>query len=133
MGSHNSTNANGDNYVAYVFSEVSSYNKFASYSGNGNANGKFVYTGFRPAWVLISNSNAGFDWVLQDSKRSPGNVANKKLNPNQSAAEQSNYDKIDILSNGFKPRVSDAGVNANGSVYYYWAFAESPFKNSRAR
>ena len=133
LGSHNSTNANGDNYVAYVFSEVSSYNKFASYSGNGNANGKFVYTGFRPAWVLISNSNAGFDWVLQDSKRSPGNVANKKLNPNQSAAEQSNYDKIDILSNGFKPRVSDAGVNANGSVYYYWAFAESPFKNSRAR
>ena len=133
LGSHNSTNANGDNYVAYVFSEVSFYNKFASYTGNGNANGTFVYTGFRPAWVVISNSNAGFDWVLQDSARSPFNVANKKLNPNQYAVEQTAYDKIDILSNGFKPRVSDAGVNASSSVYYYWAFAESPFKNARAR
>jgi len=133
IGSNDDINRNTSTYVAYVFSEVSSYNKFASYTGNGSTDGTFVFTGFRPAWVLISNSNAGFDWVLQDSKRSPGNVANKKLNPNQSAAEQSNYDKIDILSNGFKPRVSDAGVNANGSVYYYWAFAESPFKNSRAR
>ena len=133
LGSHNSTNSNGDNYVAYVFSEVSFYNKFASYTGNGNTNGTFVYTGFRPAWVVISNSNAGFDWVLQDSTRSPFNIANKKLNPNQNAVEQTAYDKIDILSNGFKPRVSDAGVNASSSVYYYWAFAESPFKNSRAR
>ena len=132
-GNRPMTNTSGDNYVAYFFSEVAGYSKFKSYTGNGNANGTFVYTGFRPAWVLIRNSNAGFNWVLQDSKRSAFNVADKKLNPDSNAVEQSNYDKIDILSNGFKPRVSDAGVNANGSVYYYWAFAESPFKYARAR
>jgi hypothetical protein len=127
-------NFNGETYVIYCFSNVSQYSKIGNYVGNGNASGTFVFTSFRPAWVLIKNSSAGgFDWVIHDVERSPSNLASKKLVPNSSAAEQTNADKIDILSNGFKSRVSDAGVNANGTTYIYLAFAESPFKNARAR
>ena len=71
--------------------------------------------------------------MIQDNKRSPFNLADNKLNSNTSSAEQTDYDKLDILSNGFKSRVADAGINANGASYIYLAFAESPFKNSRAR
>ena len=79
------------------------------------------------SWIVIKNRDAGgFDWVLQDNKRSPFNLCDNKLNPDSSAAEQTDYDKLDMLSNGFKPRVSDAGVNANGSSYIYFAFAERP-------
>mgnify|MGYP003117978025 CR=1 FL=1 len=127
-------NVSNNNYVAYCFSEVAGYSKFGSYTGNGNAEGTFVFTGFRPAWLLIKNYGAsGFDWVIQDNKRSPFNLADNKLNSNTSSAEQTDYDKLDILSNGFKSRVADAGINANGASYIYLAFAESPFKNSRAR
>ena len=128
------SNQSGQSIIAYCFSEVKNYSKFGSYTGNGDADGTFVFTGFRPAWVLIKNSSAGgYDWVLQDAARSPFNVAAKKLVPNGTAGENTSSDKIDILSNGFKPRKSDAGVNAGSSSYIYFAFAESPFKNSRAR
>jgi len=131
---NNKVNRSGDNYISYVFSEVAGYSKFGSYVGNGSSSGPFLFTGFRPAWVLIKNSGAsGFDWVLQDATRSPFNVANEKLNPNTSAAAQTGNDRIDILSNGFKCRDSSAGINANNSSYIYLAFAESPFKNARAR
>ena len=127
-------NTDTKKHIAYVFSEVAGYSKFGSYTGNGNADGTFVFTGFRPAWVLIKNSGAsGFDWVLQDSARSPSNLADNKLNPNTSSAEQTDYDKLDILSNGFKSRVSDPGINASGASYIYLAFAEAPFRNARAR
>ena len=131
---NNKVNRSGDNYISYVFSEVAGYSKFGSYVGNGSSSGPFLFTGFRPAWVLIKNSGAGgFDWVLQDATRSTFNVADKKLNPNTSAAEQTGNDRIDILSNGFKCRDSSAGINADNSSYIYLAFAESPFKNARAR
>jgi len=134
LGNGNATNRNTDDHIAYVFSEVAGYSKFGKYTGNGSSSGPFLFTGFRPAWVLIKNSGAsGFDWVLQDATRSPFNVANEKLNPNTSAAAQTGNDRIDILSNGFKCRDSSAGINANNSSYIYLAFAESPFKNARAR
>ena len=75
---------------------------------------------------MIKNQNNGFNWVIQDNKRSPFNLCDNKLNPDSSAAEQTDYDKLDMLSNGFKPRVSDAGVNASSSSYVYMAFAEQP-------
>ena len=117
--------------IAYCFAEIQGYSKFGIYTGNGDADGAFVYTGFKPAWVLIKNSGAdGFNWVLQDTTRSPFNLADNKLNPDSSAAEQTDYDKIDILSNGFKARVADAGCNADASTYIYMAFAEQPFVTS---
>ena len=129
-----SWHAVGSKMINYVFSEVAGYSKFGSYTGNGSSDGTFIFTGFRPAWVLIKNSGAGgFDWVLQDATRSTFNAADKKLNPNTSAAEQTGNDRIDILSNGFKCRDSSAGINASSSSYIYLAFAESPFKNARAR
>ena len=79
---------------------------------------------------MIKNQNSGFNWVIQDNKRSPTNLCDNKLNPDSNAVEQTDYDKLDMLSNGFKPRVSDAGVNANGSSYIYFAFAEHPFVTS---
>jgi len=130
---NNWTDVNGDGtkYIAYVFAPIKGYSKFGSYTGNGNADGAFVYTGFKPSWVMIKNSGAsGFNWVVQDATRSPFNLADKKLTPNTTNAEETNADKIDILSNGFKARVSDAGVNASSSSYIYMAFAESPFVSS---
>ena len=127
----NEVNTDARTYVHYVFTPIQGYSKFGSYTGNGNADGTFVYTGFKPAWVMIKNSGAsGFNWVLQDATRSPFNLADKKLTPNTTNAEETNADKIDILSNGFKARVSDAGVNASSSSYIYMAFAESPFVSS---
>ena len=134
IGNSNETNENNSDHIAYCFSEVAGYSKFGSYTGNGSSDGPFLFTGFRPAWVLIKNSGAsGFDWVLQDATRSTFNAADKKLNPNTNAAEQTGNDRIDILSNGFKCRDSSAGINASSSSYIYLAFAESPFKNARAR
>ena len=134
VGQQGAVNNNNIDYIGYIFSEVAGYSKFGSYTGNGNADGTFIFTGFRPAWVLIKNSGAsGFDWVLQDATRSPFNVANEKLNPNTSAAAQTGNDRIDMLSNGFKCRDSSAGINADGSSYIYLAFAEAPFRNARAR
>jgi len=119
-------------YVAYVFSEVAGYSKFGSYTGNGNADGTFVFTGFRPAFVIIKRTNASNDWFLQDDKRLGYNPANSYLEANTNLAEQAETD-IDILSNGFKCRSTGNGHNASGGTYIYFAFAKSPFKNSRAR
>ena len=119
-------NHSGDDYAAYCWVEIPGYSKFGGYTGNGNANGAYVHLGFKPAWLMIKVLSNGFNWVLQDNKRSPTNLCDNKLNPDSNAVEQTDYDKLDMLSNGFKPRVSDAGVNANGSSYIYFAFAERP-------
>ena len=117
--------ANND-HVVYIFTDVTSYCKHGSYTGNGNANGPFVYTGFKPAWVLQKNVSATQGWQLQDNKRNGFNGANKLLQPNDSAAE-SDVNRIDILSNGFKVITTDAGQNSSGASYIYMAFAENPF------
>ena len=126
-GNYNNVNYSGEKYVAYCWAEIPGYSKFGSYVGNGSSNGTFVYTGFRPAWIVIKNRDAGgYDWVLQDNKRSPFNLCDDKLNPNTNNTEATDYDKLDMLSDGFKLKQNAAGSNANGTTYVYMAFAEQP-------
>ena len=129
----NSSTGGAANFVAYVFAEVEGYSKFGSYTGNGNADGTFVFTGFRPAWVMIKQTNSTGSWVMHDNKRSPFNVIDEDLFANLSSAESDNTVDKDFLSNGFKHRASHLAVNASGSTYIYMAFAEQPFKFSNAR
>jgi hypothetical protein len=119
-------------YVAYCFSEIAGYSKFGSYIGNASTNGAFIYTGFRPRFLMIKNTSSADDWVMIDTSRATYNVAQYSLSANTSAAESSpSY--LDILSNGFKIRQTYSQVNANGSTYIYMAFAENPFSYSLAR
>jgi hypothetical protein len=125
-------NANGGTYVAYCFAEKQGYSKFGKYTGNGNANGPFVYTGFKPAFVIIKNTSAATNWYMWDNKRNPYNFVNNGLNPNTSNATQGTaYQALDFLSNGFKIRASVDGTwNGNGNNFIYMAFAENPFTTS---
>jgi hypothetical protein len=121
-------------YVAYCFSEIAGYSKMGSYTANASVDGPFVYTGFRPKFVMIKASGLVQEWVMMDTSRDPSNVANRYLLPNSAAVEGSGGDFIDFLSNGFKIRDSGSGVNYSaGQNYIYIAFAETPFKNALAR
>ena len=122
-------NKSSDDYIAYCFTEKQGFSKFGTYNGNGNADGPFVWTGFRPAFVLQKNAGATQGWQLQDNKREGYNGDNDLLQPHDSAAE-SGVNRIDILSNGFKVITTDAGQNSSGTKYIYMAFAEAPFVNS---
>jgi len=126
-------NGSSATYVAYVFSEVEGYSKFGSYKGNGNADGAFVFTGFRPALVIVKRNDGGTgDWHMADDKRLGYNPDQNDLFANLANDEDTgNY--TDILSNGFKFRNSEATHNGDGDSFVYLAFAESPFKYSRAR
>ena len=116
----------------YCFSEVAGYSKFGSYKGNGSSDGTFVFLGFKPAYVLVKDISSSYSWDLHDNKRDPDNVTEKSLAPNLSNAEDT-YDAKDFLANGFKLRSSSNSLNKSGDTYIYLAFAESPFKYSRAR
>ena len=129
VGNSGPTNDNGDSMIAYVFTPIQGYSKFGSYVGNGNADGTFVYTGFKPAWVLTKGGSD--DWCIIDNKRNAFNPGSKRLFPNTNAAESTTADWMDFLSNGFKPRVSDGKHNGNGTTYFYIAFAEHPFVSSK--
>ena len=123
-------NGNGNGMIAYCFAEKQGYSKFGSYTGNGNADGTFIYTGFKPAWLLVK-STAANDWILHDTKRNPHNVSNVILHPNASDADVTNtIYNLDILSNGFKTRTTHARLNGSGVTYIYMAFAENPFVTS---
>ena len=127
-------NADGDSFIAYCFAEVDGYSKFGKYTGNGNADGTFVYTGFRPAFILFKRTNAASNWNLRDSKRDPHNVTGQYLLADDSGAEgTTSSNLIDFTSNGFKTRGTGSASNASGSTYIYMAFAEQPFKYSNAR
>jgi len=127
LGNTDRVNESSQNHIAYCFAEVKGFSKFGSYTGNGNADGTFVYTGFKPAWVLIKQSSAALEeWQLLDNKRNTFNPTNTALFPSSNAAENSGNDRSDFLSNGFKCRSSSAGVNSSGSTYIYMAFAENP-------
>jgi hypothetical protein len=125
-------NVAGEKFIAYCFHSVDGYSKVGSYIGNGLADGTFVYTGFKPAFLLIKRITGVQDWMLADNKTSPYNQTEYMLRPAQDAAQQSG-NTIDILSNGFKPRLSGNAFNASGESYLVLAFAESPFKYSNAR
>ena len=119
------------NYVAYCFAPVAGYSAFGSYTGNGSADGTFVYTGFRPAYVLNKSTSAGNGWNIRDNARSPYNVASQTLFANTSGSEGGI--EVDLLSNGFKIRDTSANVNGSSVTYIFAAFAENPFKYSLAR
>ena len=122
-------------YVAYCFSAVAGYSAFGSYTGNGSTDGSFVFTGFRPRFIMIKRTDSADDWIMMDSSRSTYNVAILTLYANGSFAEDSNVTNRaeDFLSNGFKIRSSGVYLNASSGTYIYMAFAESPFKIARAR
>jgi hypothetical protein len=131
----NNVNASGGTFVAYCFSEVAGYSAFGSYTGNGSADGTFVYTGFRPMYIMIkktANGGGARGWLIEDAARSPYNAAELFLYANSSDAE-SNNQQIDFLSNGFKIRNNGIVTNDNGITNIYMAFAENPFKYSLAR
>jgi len=129
-----STNASSVTYVAYVLSEVAGYSKFGKYTGNGSSDGTFVFTGFRPAWIMIKKTSGNSRWQINDIKRNPENVTDALLFAEDSIAESaSSSHNVDLLSNGFKHRNTEGELNGNGSTFIYLAFAEAPFKNARAR
>jgi len=131
FGSDGAYNLNNDTYVCYIFCDVAGYAKMGKYIGNGNADGTFVYTGFRPAWVMCKvASGTTNDWTILDNKRDPFNVSNSRLYANTSGAE-SDADRADFTANGFKHRGDGNDMNGSGHTYVYMAFAESPFVNSK--
>jgi hypothetical protein len=127
------SNANNGTYVAYCFAPVEGYSAFGSYTGNGSADGPFVYTGFRPRYILIKNSTyAGQAWWILDTARDDANVADNYLQANSSNAEGT-FTVGDILSNGFKIRTTDIALNGSTHTIIFAAFAENPFSLARAR
>jgi len=131
VGSDGKTNVSGD-MVAYLFHSVEGYSKVGSYVGNGNADGAFIYTGFRPSYVICRNATLVASWMQYDATRSPYNILDARFMPNTVDAEGS-ADSFDFLSNGFKNRTSNANFNADASTYVYVAFAKYPFKYANAR
>jgi len=130
LGSGGSYNASGGSFVFYAFSEKKGFSKFGSYTGNGNSDGTFIYTGFKPAWVMIKRSNsAGEGWNIYDNKRNTFNLVTQVLTANLSNAEATataGADVIDMLSQGFKCRGTHGAINGSGNTFIYMAFAENP-------
>ena len=130
-GSHSYMSGSGNDNIAYIFADVQGYLKFGTYTGNGNADGTFIYTGFKPAWVMIKRTDNAQSWQMSDNKRDTFNVVNKGLFADGNFAESSSSSYyIDYLSNGFKLKNTANWFNASGATYIYMAFAESPFVNS---
>jgi hypothetical protein len=120
--------------IAYCWAEIAGFSKFGSYTGNGSADGPFVFTGFRPKWLLIKQTDVSRNWILVDSSRNTFNIVNLPLIPNDSGAEYTSTTTVfDFVSNGFKIRANHVEANGSGNTYIYMAFAENPFKNSLAR
>ena len=127
IGNHVTVNTNTNNYIAYCFAEKKGFSKFGSYTGNGSADGTFVYTGFKPAFVIIKVSSTTNDWSMYDNQRDPINQVDNYLQPNTNGAEVSDTGKgTDFLSNGFKLRTTHGTHNTSGASYIYMAFAENP-------
>jgi len=135
VGTSSAVNASG-NYIAYLFNGVEGYSRFGSYTGNGSTDGVFVFTGFRPAFLIVKQTDASNRWILFDNKRGDINPLEEKLelNPDDTSAESSSgTDCFDFVSNGFKLRRSGDVYNGSGHDYIYMAFAEMPFKYANAR
>jgi hypothetical protein len=128
VGTGTPTNGSGNSIIAYCFAEKQGYSKFGSYTGNGDADGTFVYTGFKPAFIIVKSATEARNWRLWDNKRSTYNLTDKILYPDLSNAEATGDSEIDMLSNGFKLRKTSD--NTSGETYIYMAFAENPFVTS---
>ena len=129
LGTSATVNGNTETYVNYVWTGIQGFSKFGSYTGNGNADGTFIYTGFRPAYVLTKATGATENWSSFDNKRLGYNPNNYSQDVNVAIVERTTED-IDILSNGFKLRQTNSRFNTSGGTYIYAAFAEAPFVNS---
>ncbi len=129
VGTNGGVNGSGGTYVAYAFADVKGFSKINSYTGNGNADGPFVYTGFKPSFVMNKKTDGTMDWHIWDNKRNSFNVIDKLLYPNLNNAEDT-LTSLDFVSNGFKIRDNRNFLNTNGSPYIYMAFAENPFVTS---
>ena len=133
VGNESNVNGSGRTFVAYCFAPVDGYSSFGSYTGNGSADGPFVFCNFRPRWLMIKRSSGGANgWHIADAARSPDNLVNEYLYANTSDSEFTNG-SIDFLSNGFKLRADAQTTNNSGVTYVYACFAESPFQYARAR
>ena len=120
-------NTSSNNYIAYCFAEKKGFSKFGSYTGNGSTDGTFVYTGFKPAFVVLKRSDSSpFDWFMHDNKRNGFNPDNDYLQANTSSSETNFDGLIDFTSNGFKIRTTSTAYNASGGTYIYMCFAENP-------
>ena len=124
LGNDNDINQNGEPYIMYCFHSVKGYSKIGTYTGTGSAEGAFVYTGFKPAWVMIKRTSDSQGWVIWDNKRPGYNLTNQSLTANESGAEETGR-TFDVMSNGFKIRDTNTATNANGSTYMYLAFGQS--------
>jgi len=124
LGNGNNTNNNNTNYIMFAFAAKTGYSKFGSYTGNGNTDGTFVYTGFKPAFIMARKSSSTGNLVLVDTKRDGYNGANDTLSANTTDAE-SGGNRFDILSNGFKARSTSSYSNSSGDTFIYMAFAEA--------
>ena len=131
LGPSGTVNTTGT-HLAYCFAEKKGYSKFGIYTGNNNADGTFIFTGFKPAFVMVKLTDTQTDgWVIQDNKRDISNTGTStRLRANTGGAEFTSTNEIDFLSNGFKPRGDDGEINGNGSKHIYMAFAENPFVTS---
>ena len=129
IGTEGDVNASGQTYVAYCFAEKTGFSKFGTYVGNQNDDGPFIYTGFKPAWIMLKNSSDAQDWQMNDNRR-PGYNYNHYLIANTTAAEVSADNWIDITSNGFKLRKGQTQSNRSDDTYIYMAFAEAPIVGS---
>jgi hypothetical protein len=134
IGTSTASNQNTGTYVAYCFAPIAGYSAMGSYTGNGSADGPFIYTGFRPAFILYKSSSTSANWHIVDATRNPYNAVNSQLYPNSTQGEFSGTDyNTDFLSNGFKLRGTDTDMNGSGTTYIFMAFASNPFKYSLAR
>ena len=125
VGDWTGSNQSNSNFIAYCFSDVQGFSKIGSYIGNGNADGPMIYTGFKPAWIMIKRAIGGTDnWVMFDNKRSPFNEVNENLAANTDSSTNTGI-KIDMLSNGFKCRVAEGNTNVAGNTYIYMAFGQT--------
>ena len=132
VGTSSGVNANGSTYVAYCFSEVAGYSRFGSYTGNGSADGPFVFCGFRPRFIMLKRTDSTSDWAIFDTARNTVNISTNAVFANLSMAELTG-ENFDILSNGFKLRAAPSWGNISNGTYIYMAFAENSFKYSLAR
>ena len=129
LGTDPDINQSGQTYVAYCFAEVQGFSKFGTYTSNGNADGTFIYTGFKPAWVMVKNVSSTSAWMLYDNKRDTdvdGNPNTRSLMPNLTNAEDVNAENVDFLSNGFKCRGTGVKLNNSTDTFAYFAFAAEP-------
>jgi len=133
-GTDSAVNASTATYVAYCFAQIAGYSAFGSYTGNGSSDGPFIFTGFRPRFVMFKGSSIASNWCMLDSSRNTYNLTDATLQANDSAAELTNLSDVDFLSNGIKIRdVVTNDTNVSGETYIYMAFAENPFKYANAR